>query len=190
MEFDELQKIWNEQKGETMYVIDQQALHNSVGRKKDAASKRINKVEIGLILINSIVVTILLVDAIVNKEGFWDYAGAGIMALTVVFLLFFRMKRKQKENTFDRSLIGELDHAIANSDSIIQITTMMISYYIIPIAIFSFSKMIYFDASLEKWLLTIGMFALAFFLVRWERKVCHIPRQRNLLSLKRKLMEE
>ncbi|SNT24823.1 hypothetical protein SAMN05421640_2939 [Ekhidna lutea] len=190
MEFEKMQKIWNEQKGETMYAIDQQALHNSIGRKKDAASRRINTVEIALMAINSIVAVILLVDAITDKEGLWDYAGAGIMALTVAFLAFFRIRRKKKEDTFDRSLMGELDHAIANSHSMIQIATMMIYYYLIPIGVFVLGKMLYFGASMEKWLFMIGMFALAFFLVRWERKACHVPRQRNLLALKRKLLED
>lgn len=190
MEFEEMQKIWDEQKGETMYAINESALHRSVTRKKDAASRRISIVEISLMIINSIVSIVLLVDAIVDKEGFWDYAGAMIMAFTVVFLLFFRMRRKKEENMFNRSMIGELDHAIANTRSIIQIATMMIYYYLIPVGVFSLGKMIYFGASLEKWLLIIGMYTLAFFLIQWERKSMHIPRKMNLLALKQKLLEE
>lgn len=190
MEFEEMQKIWDEQKGENMYVINESALHKSVTRKKNAARRRINIVEISLMIINSIVSVLLLADAIIDKEGIWDYGGAVIMALTVIFLLFFRNKRRKNERTFDRSVLGELDHAIANSQSIIQIATIMIYYYLIPISIFSIGKMVYFGASMEKWLLIIGMFALSFFLVRWERKTLHIPRKKSLLALKKKLMEE
>lgn len=190
MEFEEMQKIWNDQNGETMYAINESALHKSISRKKEAASKRINLVEIMLMIINSTVTIILFTDAILDKEGPWDYAGATIMALTVVFLMYFRTKRKQKENTFDRSMMGELDHAISSSDSMIRIATIMIYYYLIPIGIFTLGKMLYFGADIEKWLLMIGMFGLAFILVRWERKVMHIPRKRNLMALKRRLMEE
>ncbi|WP_425390810.1 hypothetical protein [Ekhidna sp.] len=190
MEFDEMQKIWNEQKGETMYAINESALHKSISRKKTAASKRINVVEIMLMIINSTVSIVLFTDAIMDKEGPWDYAGAIIMALTVVFLLYFRNKRKKKENTFDRTMMGELDHAISNSGSMVRIATLMIYYYLIPVGIFTFGKMLYFGADIEKWLLIIGMFALAFFLVRWERKAMHIPRKQSLISLKKKLMEE
>ncbi len=190
MEFEEMQKIWNEQKGETMYAINEKALHRSITRKKDASSRRINIVEISLMIINSIVSLVLLADAIIDKEGFWDYAGAVIMALTVVFLLLFRVRRRKNEKKFDRTLMGELDHAIANSHSIIQIATMMIYYYLIPVGFFTLGKMFYFGASLEKWLLIIGMFALAFFLVRWERKACHIPRKRKLVAMKHKLLEQ
>ena len=190
MEFEEMQKIWNEQKGENMYVINESALHRSVAKKKNAASRRIGIVEISLMMINSACALFLLIDAIIDKEGFWDYAGAVIMALTVVFLYFFRRKRKQNEKTFDRSVLGELDHAIANSQSIIQIATIMIYYYLIPMGVFALSKMFYFGASIEKWFLVIGMFVLSFFLIIWERKALHIPRKRNLLALKEKLTEE
>ncbi|MEQ6166532.1 hypothetical protein AAOE16_05005 [Ekhidna sp. MALMAid0563] len=190
MEFEEMQKIWNEQKGETMYAINESALHKSIRRKKAAAGKRINLVEIMLMIINSTVSIILFTDAILDKEGPWDYVGATIMALTVVFLIYFRNKRKAKENTFDRSMMGELDHAIANSDSMVQIATIMIYYYLIPVGIYTLSKMLYFGADFEKWLLIIGMFALAFFLVRWEREAMHIPRKRNLIALKKRLIEE
>ncbi len=190
MEFEEMQKIWNEQKGETMYAINETALHKSITRKKNAASKRINLVEISLIIINSIVTVVLIVDAILDKEGLWDYVGAIIMALTVVFLIAFRFRRKRNEQMFDRSMLGELDHAISNSHSMIQIATLMIYYYLLPMSLFSLSKMLYQGASLEKWLLIIGTFALSFTLIRWERKKMHIPRKKNLEGLKKKLMEE
>lgn len=189
MEFEQLQKIWNEQKGETMYAIDQQALHNSVGQKKDAASRRINKVEIGITLINSFCAIFLFMDALDDPHN-WDFFGSAIMAATVVYIQYSRYKRKKAENTFDRSIIGELDHAISNTDSIIKFTSLMIFGYLIPISIFYFSKMIALGASWEKWVLIIGMYVLAFFLIRWERRNCHIPRKESLEGLKRKLTEE
>ncbi|MEO1254927.1 MAG: hypothetical protein AAFY41_08585 [Bacteroidota bacterium] len=189
MEFEELQKIWNSQKGETMYAINESALHSSITRKKDGISRKINMLELALIFINSTCALILFIDSIIDNENSWDHIGATILALTVVFLLFFRQRRLKKENTFDRTMLGELDHAIANSQSILQIATMMIYYYLLPVAVFSIGKMIYFGASLERWLLILGMFALALFLIRWERQNLHIPRKKRLIELKKKIME-
>ena len=189
MEFEEMQKIWNEQKGETMYAIDESALHRSITKKKNNISRKVSIVELSLMAINSAVAIFLLVDAIVDKEGLWDYAGAVIMGLTVLFLYFFRKRRKNNENTFDRSILGELNHAIANSRSILQIATIMIYYYLIPTSIVSMGKMIYFGASIDKWLLIIGLYTLAFFLVRWEKRAIHIPRKNRLEALKKKIQE-
>jgi hypothetical protein len=61
MDFEEMQKVWDEQNGETMYVINESALHGTVTHKKDAAGRRINRLEIMLSIINSIVLIILLI---------------------------------------------------------------------------------------------------------------------------------
>ncbi|MEQ9401985.1 MAG: hypothetical protein RIM99_00250 [Cyclobacteriaceae bacterium] len=45
-------------------------------------------------------------------------------------------------------------------------------------------------ASIESWLLIIGALVLAFSLVLWENKRCHIPRVNHLLTLKKKLLEQ
>ena len=190
MEIEELQKIWNEQKGETMYAINENALHQSITRKKDVASRRMSIVEISLMVINSITGVILLVDAIMDKESLWDYAFSVIMLLTVLFLAIFRKNRLKQERTFDRSMLGELDHAMNNANSMIRIATLMIQYYLLPIGVFSIVKMSIQGASLEKWILVIGAYSLAFILVYFERKVCHIPRKQKLIKLREKLYED
>jgi len=189
MEIEELQKIWNEQKSETMYAINEKALHENISKKKNAASRRMNIVEISLMAINSITGIALLIDAIVDKEGIWDYSFSVVMLLTVLFLAFFRKRRLKKESTFDRSMLGELDHAIANSNSIIQISTIMIKYYLVPVGIFSILKMAVLGASMEKWVLMMGALSLAFIIIYYERKVCHFPRKEKLLKLRAKLQE-
>jgi cation transport ATPase len=133
MELEDIQKIWNEQKGETMYAINESALHRSITKKKSAASRRMNVVELSLMAINSITGIILLIDAIVDNEGFWAYSFSILILLTVLFLALFRRKRLIQEKTFDRSILGELDHAIANSGSIVQISTIMAYFYQKPL---------------------------------------------------------
>lgn len=189
MEFEEMQKIWDEQKGETMYAINESALHKSVTRKKDAASRRINKVEVSLMIINGLCTILLFVDALDDPHN-WDFFGSAIMLCTVLYIAFTRHKRRKEERTFNRNMIGELDHAIANTNSIIQISRMMIIGYLIPISVFYFSKMASLGASKEKWMLMIGLYVLAFILIVWERKKIHLPRKDSLLSLKKKLIED
>lgn len=189
MELEDLQKIWNEQKGETMYAINENALHEKISQKKNVASRRMNKVELSLMTINSLTGIIILIQAIVEKEGIWDYSLSLIMFMTVLFLAIFRRRRLKQEKRFDRSMSGELEHAIANSNSIVQITTIMILYYLIPISIYSSIKMVVFGASMEKWLFMIGALVLSIILVYYERKVIHIPRKEKLIKLRDKLNE-
>ncbi|NQZ76669.1 MAG: hypothetical protein HRT61_11280 [Ekhidna sp.] len=157
-------------------------------KKKDAASKRINKVEIALILMNSACSILLFVDALDDIDN-WDFIGSLIMLVSVLYILFLRYRRRKSENTFDRTMFGELDHAIANTNSIIHISRMMITGYLIPMSIYLVLKMLAHGAALEKWLMVIGMYSLAFLLIVWERKNYHLPRKNSLIALKKKLTE-
>lgn len=189
MEFEEMQKIWNEQKGEAMYAINESALHKTVKRRKAAASKRIGKVEIMLSLINGFCGIFLFVDAL-NDIAQWDYLGSLILLTSVAYIQWSRHQRLKAEKTYDRTILGELDHTIANTNSIIRISRLMIIGYLIPMSVLYFFKMIIEEASLDKWLLIAGMYTLACFLIIWERRKMHEPRRDNLIRLRKKLREE
>jgi len=189
MEFEEMQKVWDKQSNEMLFVINEGALHKCVKAKKRQANRTVNVTEIGLMIVNTITVGILVADAIIDKEGFWDYGGALAMMLTVGYLLVIRTKRQKSENRFDRSMLGELDHAISSTQSTISIASTMIWWYFTPIAVFTISKMIFKGASVESWLLISGAFVLAYFLVNWEKSHCHEPRKKHLEALREKLVE-
>lgn len=184
-----MQKVWDKQSNEMLFVINEDALHKRVKAKKRQANRIVNVTEVGLMIVNTITAGILLADAIIDKEDIWDYGGAFAMLLTVGYLLVIRRKRKKSENKFDRSMLGELDHAISNTQSVISIASTMLWWYFTPIAIFTVSKMIFKGASVESWLLISGALALGYFLVNWEKSHCHEPRKKHLEGLREKLVE-
>ena len=187
IKFEEIQKIWNEQKGETMYVINEDALHRSVMYKKNVANKKINNAEILLSIINSITAAILFVIA--TKGHPLLYATFGLFAATVIYIQFFRRKRKKAENNFDRNLIGELDQAISNTNYIIRFNYFVL-VYIVTFALITFPEMIIRRDSWEEWLIVILATFLSLFVVHKEQKACNIPRKKQLLALKKRLTEE
>lgn len=189
MEFKEIQKIWNEQKGETMYVINETALHRSVTYKKNAASRKINYEEISMSLINGIVAIFLFILALGGKHD-WAFITSGLLAATVVYTQYFRWKRKKAENKFDRSMLGELDHAISNTNFTIRFYYFIIIGYLIPLSVINISKMTVEGADLEKWLITTIVLLLCILLMRRLQKRLRIYRKKHLLALKKMLMEE
>ena len=189
MELEELQKVWNEQKGENMYTINEASLRKMISRKKDAAARHVNRTEIGLIIITLVLGSIITIKALLNEEGLWDLGGGIVILMTTFFVAIARYKRKKSENNFDRSMIGEIDHAIANTQSVIQISYSMLVWYMLPVGVFTYGQMIFAGVSLDKFLLITGMFILALFRIFWERNHCHIPRKERLLKLREKLME-
>ena len=187
MEFEEMQKIWNEHKGETMYAINETALHKIVTRKRDAASRRINRVETRISLINGILAILLFVLAMQGHPLL--FLSSGLFGVTVAYIQYFRWKRKKAENTFDRSILGELDQALSNTNYIIRLNYFGLVYLIFLVLVTT-SQMIVRGDSLWEWLVLAGSVLLSFFLIRWEQNVCNMPGKNQLLALKKKLTEE
>ncbi len=187
MEFEEIQKIWNEQKGETMYVINEDALRRSVTYKKNAAGKKINTAEIMLTIVNSITAAVVFVIAMKGHPLL--YITGGLFAATVVYVQFFRYKRKKAENTFDRTLMGELDQALSNTNYLISFNYFGL-IYIGLFALITFPEMFIRKDSWLEWLILILCVLFSIFVIRWEQKACNIPRKKQLLALKKKLTEE
>lgn len=185
-----MKKIWDSQNNESVYAINEEALHRRVKAKKKGAGRIANLNEIGLMLINGATAIFLLIDAIVDGEGFFDYLGVSIMTLTVVYIYTTRFKRKKSEQQFDRTVLGELDHAIARMSSIIKLGSTMVWWYLLPMGLWILAKMIYKEASIQEWLLVLGAFVLAFSLGNWEIRKVHIPKRKHLEVLRDKLKEE
>lgn len=190
MDFEQMQKIWDEEKKENFFVINEDAMRKTVTSKKRVANRDVNVTEIGLMIINTITATILLTRALIDSKAWPSYLGVGIMLFTVFYLMYIRRKRKKADLTFDRTMLGELDHAIANVKSTIAIGRTMIYWYILPIGIFSIVKMTIQGAAIEKWLFVLVAFALGHFVSNLGVKKQHIPRLEKLQQLKAKLTEE
>lgn len=187
IEFEIMQKVWSEQKGEAMYVINEEALHDIVVRKKDAASRRINRIEIFVGSINAVLSIILFVIAIRGHPLI--FSSFGIMAASVLYILYFRWKRKKAKNIFDRSVLGELEHAISNTNYLISF-----NYFIlvnaIAFALISMIQMIIRRDSVLEWFIITSAIMLSYFIVQREQKLFNLPRKEQLLALKQKLMEQ
>ncbi|MEM9897526.1 MAG: hypothetical protein AAF789_14285 [Bacteroidota bacterium] len=188
MEFDQIQHIWDQQNGERMFAINESELKRQISQKKHNINRKINWLEISLILINSACALIFAYNAVFKGEN-WDIFPAIFMLFSIGFLLMLRKRRLRQEQTFDRSMLGELDHAIANSQSLLCISSTMITYYLFPIACYSIISMAYQQASFEKWGIVLGLFVLAFFLIRLEKKHIHQPRKKRLIALRKKIKE-
>lgn len=190
MEFEDIQKIWDTQNKEPMYVINETALHKGIRSKSSRANKTANINEIGLMSISTITGLLLLVDAIIDKQGFFSYLVAITLFLTGVYVLIGRKRRKKKELQFDRSMLGELDHAISNVDYMITVSKTFLWWYILPIGITSMINVAQATPFMSwKWMLIPASFVLSFVVVRLGLVYTYLPKKRSLETLKAKLME-
>ena len=188
MEFEELKKVWSTQDKQPMFVVDEAALHRIVRSKKRKASWVSEFNEIGLVLI-AVATSATVFIKNMDKDNIYAYPPAILLLLTAVYVLYGRYRRKKEAKRFDRSVLGDLDHAIANSRFEIRRAKTFIWWYITPLALPVFVNMVMNDASPWKWAFVTGGFILAYVVVSSSMIYAQLPGLRKLLQLREKLLE-
>lgn len=190
MEFEEMKKIWDSQNNETLYVVNEEVMHRAVKTRKKKASKLVGINEVGLILINLIVGSLQLYEGIIGGGDLWDILMGTFMFAVIGYIVYLRLSRKKEEEQFDRSMLGELDHAMHNTQSLMKIGRTMVWWYMAPIGVMVFSRLIVIGAAWHLFLLIAGLLLFGTFISQWEVRRCHSPRLHKLQELRNKLLEE
>lgn len=189
MKFEDMKKIWNEQDQKHQYVIDEKVLHESIQAKKRKSSRFVNKMEWILIGTNSFSGGVLIVmNFIKHVDGYYTNALGVLMLATAVFIYFRRSHRLKNENRFDRSMLGDLDHAINNATYRAQLSYGMLIYFVL-VAILVMGNAIYEETSALKIALIAAFLIVVWFLGRWEHRSWHLAHKKRLELMKVKLME-
>lgn len=189
MEFEEMKKIWDEQNQQPLYAINEEALHNRIRSKKQSAKKISNFSEIFLIIANIAATAIILITSFIKDSGnVYIYVLAGLMVVTAAYVLGGRLKRKKRGNTFDESMLGNLDHAISNATFQVRLSLIM-RWYILPVGALTILAL--WQNQTQIWLLFLILlfFGIAWFAGGWEHRV-YVRKKRELETLHAKLTEE
>lgn len=182
MEFDELQAQWAEQKQEDMYEIDQKALRRNVVAKRKRANGFSDKTEQILLGVNLFAGCFLLVIATFFKEDDWAmYVVAVSMLCMAGYVAWVRMSRLRASGTFGRSITGELDQAISDTQHRVRISQISL-WYLPVVAVFLISQFVNNGKPLWATLLLTAFFALTLIAGRWEHRKFHRGR---LIELER-----
>jgi hypothetical protein len=114
MEFDEMKKIWDAQNNQPLYVIDEKALHNRIQVKMNGLLHLTTISEWVLILINLGTGGILLgFNRLKPGTNIFLYLEAAWMFVLAVYLVSHHIRRVKAGRQFDRSIHGDLNHAIS-----------------------------------------------------------------------------
>lgn len=188
MEFEDLKMIWDQQNEAPMYAIDQKALHRRIMKKLNRTQALANLNEIGLVLIFAATAVVLIGF---RSDSIFNYTIAGALVVIGGLILRSRHRRKQRENQFDHTLLGDLDHAIEQADYLVKMSNSF-TWFLLPVAIPAVLNMWFSDNPINptQWALVLGAFLLSVVLVRWELRRKHIPRKKELEALRETLMEQ
>ena len=189
MEFDELKKIWDSQTHEPLWVINENALHKRIQAKKSQAHHITTISELLLIFVNMGMGGIVLGLTISKgSDNLFMYLMGGWMLATALYVLASRIRRLQGENTFDRSLLGELNHALSMATYQVSLSRLM-RWNIVPIGVLSLLGI--GEGGKSVWLLVglLVFFVLIYVASGWEHRF-YKGKKRELEALQKKLQAE
>ena len=186
MEFEEIQEIWDLQKKQSMYTINERELHSLILTKKKQAARLANATEFMQIIVNTGAAAFVFEQNYFSlKSKFFLYLMAAWMLATAVFILAGRFRRIKRGKNFDQSMRGSLEQAIADATYKVRISQLM-RWNIIIIAIIIVLGM--FEGGQPIWIIagTAIFFGITYYASGYEHR-CYISRKRELLSLHEKL---
>jgi hypothetical protein len=190
MEFEELKKIWDMQNNEVLYIINEKALHNRILSKKRSAGHIANFSELLSIFVNAATALFILGMALFRSSvNIFMYLMAAWMFITALYLLVSRTRRKKSENRFDRSMLGDLSHAISNATYQVWLSRIML-WNVLPVGILLILSF-WETGKLSVWVIVFMLifFVVVFYAGRWEHRI-YKKRKRELVALQKKLETE
>ena len=184
MEFDEMKKIWDAQNNQPLYVIDEKALQNRLQRKR--TSFFVNIADWILIISYLACVSLLVgVNSFRPRANVFLFLVAAWMLAIVVYLVVIRIRRIKGGRRFDRSIHGDLDHAIYLINYQMRIAQVL-NWNLLPVGVL----IIFSGWGTGKLLLTSAVILVGYSLVFYASSKSlsgHRRRKRALQVLKAKL---
>lgn len=189
MEFDEMKKIWDSQNSEHLYVVNEDALHNRIRTKKKRSQQLVTLAEI-VILVSLLVAgsMILLANIVRGEHIIFKYFAAIVFYLGAAYLWFKRSERKKGEGRFEHTMMGDLEHALSNSNHQVMLSGTFL-YKVFPVI--SIGALVgEWVSSGFSWMIPaiVAFFIVMYFASRWEHG-CYVSKLRELESLKAMLVE-
>ena len=189
MEFEELRKIWDAQNNQPLYAINEKAMYNLILSKKKQAYHITNISELLLIFVNlGAGIMILALNLFRQSVNISLYVLSAWMLVTALYTLVRRIQRIKGDQQFDRSISGDLSHAISMASYQIHISQIM-RWNIVPIAALTLLGL--WEGGKPIWIVVIVLlfFALTFHAGGWEHNI-YKRKKRELEILQKKLGNE
>lgn len=188
MEFEDMKKIWNAESQQHAYAIDEDAMHQKIMRKKQGSSRTVNKMELFLMIVNMLAGSFILIKNIVrDMHNPYLYAMSAIMYVATAYIFWRRQNRLRDEDQFDRTMLGDLDHAIRNASYRERLSLLAFGYAIpffvlIWVAAYNDDKSIYFLIGIAAFFVITMLASIV------EHRTIHMRYKKRLEAMRKMLV--
>lgn len=189
MEFDQLQKIWDAQNNQVLYTLNEEAMYNHILQKKRQGYHISHISEMALIGVNAATgVMILIMNATRTQTSIALYGLGAWMLGCAIYVLAGRIRRIRGERRFDRSMRGDLAHALSIATYQVHLSQSM-RWNVLPIGLLLALGM--WETGKPVWIsiVSTAFLLLTYFASGWEHNY-YKNRRRNLETLQARLEEE
>jgi len=191
MKLEDMQKIWDSETNQTLYVMNQKAVESFVKKKANSANRKAAYVENFIIIMNLVVPIILMtIISLNNKQHFGEYALAAFMILTALFTYNYKRRRISSQKNWGKSMLDSMDHAIHNATYQAKMTNIFLIWYILIVGVLSVINLIIEKTNIWLILMIAFIFIIGLIVGRWEQKAWHNKQLEDLISLREKLVSE
>jgi hypothetical protein len=188
MEFDEMKKIWSTQDNEPLYVINEAALHKTILSGRNKGEHITNVSELLSIVVNFAAGVFILGTNVFSKSANIPmYILAVWMFATGMYCVAGRVRRKRGDQQFDRTMLGDLDHAVSIATYQVRFSGLL-RWNILPVGGLTLIGIWESDKAVG---LAIGLalfFILTFYASGWEHNY-YRSRLRNMEELREMLLK-
>jgi len=183
-----MKKIWDAQNGQAMYAIDETALHNRVITKKNKARRTADLTEKIYIGANIVAGLMIVVPTIIkNKVSVSGMLMAVLMFFAAGYIVHRRKRRLKSQDDFEKSMLGDLDNAIATANYQVDFSKAS-RYYLLGIVILSLTSLV--EAHSPWWVivLVIVFFIIIYVAAKWEYRTFYASQKSDLRGMREKLV--
>ncbi len=189
MEFNEMKKIWDTQNNEPIYGINEAALHRHILAKQRQGYHITHISELLSIIVYGFTgCVVMLMGKGYAAAAIFMYLLAAWMLGSSLYVLVSRIRRINADRQYDRSMLGDLRHAIAVAGYQVGLSRLL-RWNMLPVALLILLGLYTGGKSLWAVLGMAVFFVFTWYASGWEHHI-YESRKRSLEALQDKLQNE
>ncbi len=191
MNFDDLKLVWDAQKEEPVFALDQEAVLKTVERQNHSISRYVEHFEIMMILAAFAVAVILPLDAWREGDGAHQYLIGAICLAAGIYAWLARRNRRRFEVKFDQSISGVVEKSLTQIEYHERSLKNYLWLFHLPIALAAGIGLTVYSNTRIPWIWgsVIVICLLSYWGTRRDIKRNLLPRKKSLRALQSKLGE-
>jgi hypothetical protein len=187
MEFEEIRKIWDTQNSKPLYVMNDAVLYRQVVDRQRKTRHITQVSELLLIIVNVGAATFILGTTLRGAMNISLMVLAVWLGLCGAWVLSARLRRLRGAHNFDRSLHGEMNHALSIANHQIRLARMG-RWNALPVG--ALTLLALWESGKGGWWLAalVLLFTIAYVAAGWETNI-YIERRNELEAFSKKFDE-